>query len=47
MRPNEKGIMAKHKVYIMAATLFLLCIGIGYCNTFMSRYWYWLLQYNL
>ena len=46
MRPNEKRITVRHKIYIMEATLFLLSIGIGYCYTFMSGYWYWLLQYN-
>ena len=45
MRPNEKRITARHKVLIMAAIYtFLLSIGIGYCNSFMSGYWYWLLN---
>ena len=30
---------------LVIAILLCLGIGIGYCNTFVSRYWYWLLQY--
>ena len=43
MRPNKKSI-TKQSIgigsVVLTAILFSLSIGIGYCNTFVSGYWY-------
>ena len=51
MSPNERSITTRHKVLVLVIgigynTFFIFVFGIG-CNSFLSGYWYWLLQHNL